>query len=122
MSMGTLNETCTDHVKGENFFTMTAAEVWSIAMVKRLKARYPEDVEIQHTNPDGSMVARMPFEWMRVVPKKKDTMTAEQRQARAEHMRALNCLRTQSVAVENASNSDEQPLPHTGIPKRENEA
>lgn len=68
---GTLNETCYDHVKGEKFFTMTAAETWSIAMVKRLKDKHPDSVDIRHTNPDGSMVVRMPFDWMRVVPKKK---------------------------------------------------
>lgn len=42
-----LLETCTDHVKGENYFTITAAETWSIAMVKRLKAKYPEEVDIR---------------------------------------------------------------------------
>ena len=50
-----LLETCTDHVRGEAFFTITAAETWSIAMVKRLKAKYPEEVEIRITNPDGSI-------------------------------------------------------------------
>ena len=51
-----LLETCTDHVRGEGFFTITAAETWSIAMVKRLKAKYPEEVEIRITNPDGSAI------------------------------------------------------------------
>jgi hypothetical protein len=67
---GTLNETCTDHVKGEDFFTITAAEQWSIAMVHRLQEKFPEAVAIEHSNPDGSMVARLPFAWMRIVPKK----------------------------------------------------
>lgn len=84
--IGDLNETSYDHIKGEKFFTMTAAETWSIAMVKRLKAKYPDSVEIRHTNPDGSMVVRMPFEWMRVVPKKQVNLTDEQRQAIGERL------------------------------------
>lgn len=87
--MGNLNETCYDHVKGENFFTMTAAETWSIAMVKRLKEKHPDAVDIRHINPDGSMIARMPFDWMRVVPKKQVALSEEQRQARNEHLAAM---------------------------------
>lgn len=109
-----LMETCTDHVKGEDFFTMTAAETWSIAMVKRLKAKYPEDVEIRHTNPDGSMIARMPFAWMRVVPKKKDTLTDEERQARREWGRQARMSQLGAQPPATAPNSDEQPPPHAG--------
>lgn len=105
MGLGTLNETCTDHVRGEPFFTMTAAEVWSIAMVKRLKAKYPAEVEIRHSNPDGSMVARMPFEWMRVVPK------------RAVDPRIAENLSRSGRREVIASNSGEQAPPHTGIPQ-----
>lgn len=105
--MGALNETCYDHVRGNGFFTMTAAEVWSIAMVKRLKAARPDEVDIRHMNPDGSMVVRMPFDWMRVVPKKRDTMTDEQRQSNVERMRALNNQRGRAVDVDTSPNSGE---------------
>lgn len=105
--MGVLNETCYDHVRGEGFFTMTAAEVWSIAMVKRLKAARPGEVDIRHTNPDGSMVVRMPFDWMRVVPKKRDTLTDEQRQERRKRMTSTR-LRSHTAQQEvNGPNSDE---------------
>ena len=105
MSTGTLNETCTDHVKGEDFFTMTAAETWSIAMVKRLQASRPDEVEIRHTNPDGSMVVRMPFDWMRIVPKRADTLTDEEREARREWGRRsrMSQLGAQSQATASIS-------------------
>ncbi len=105
MSEGTLLETCYDHVKGEDSFTMTAAERWSIAMVKRLKKRFPDDVEIRHTNPDGSMVVRMPFDWMRVIPKRKDTLTDTEREKRSEAMMDLNSRRAVQGAT--APNSGE---------------
>ena len=108
MSTGTLNETCTDHVKGEDFFTMTAAETWSIAMVKRLKAKFPTDVEIRDTNPDGSMVVRMPFAWMRVVPKKEFS---------AEHREKLAQTLSRSCGTGGqGANSADQPPRHEKVP------
>ena len=102
-----LLETCTDHVRGEAFFTITAAETWSIAMVKRLKAKYPGEVEIRITNPDGSMVARLPFSWMRIVPKRKvDARLAENLHGAAGR-----------EAID--PNSDEQAPPYTGIPPKQ---
>lgn len=89
-----LDETCYDHVRGENFMTLTAAEVWSISMVKRLQASHPDEVEIRHTNPDGSMVVRMPSSWMRIVPKKRDNLTPEQKQARRERMASMRSNRS----------------------------
>ena len=104
-----LLETCNDHVRGEAFFTITAAETWSIAMVKRLKAKYPEEVEIRITNPDGSMVARLPFAWMRIVPKKAIS---------EEHRAKLADVLSRSRATGgNTPNSSEQAPPHTGIPQ-----
>ena len=106
-----LLETCTDHVRGEAFFTLTAAETWSIAMVKRLQVKYPGEVEIRSTNPDGSMVARLPFAWMRIVPKK--AMSEEHR------AKLADVLSRSRATGENGPNSDEQPPPHTGIPPRQ---
>mgnify|MGYP001224100150 CR=1 FL=1 len=104
-----LLETCTDHVKGEDFFTVTAAETWSIAMVKRLKAKYPEEVEIRSINQDGSMVARLPFSWMRIVPKKSISET---------HRAKLSEILYRSRAtVANAPNSDEWGYTNTGTPQ-----
>ena len=102
-----LLETCTDHVRGEAFFTITAAETWSIAMVNRLKAKYPGEVEIRSTNPDGSVVARLPFAWMRIVPKRKvDARLAEN----------LHGAVGREVI---GPNSDEQAPPHIGIPPKQ---
>lgn len=85
--MSELWETNYEHVKGCETFTVTAAEKWSIGMVRRLKEKFPEQVEIVHVNQDGSVLARMPFDWMRIVPKRCDTLTDEQRAAVAERLK-----------------------------------
>ena len=80
-------------------------------MVKRLQVKYPGEVEIRSTNPDGSMVARLPFAWMRIVPKK--AMSEEHR------AKLADVLSRSRATGENGPNSDEQPPPHTGIPPRQ---
>lgn len=92
--MAELVETVYEHLKGDDTITVTAAERWSIAMVKRLKEKYPEQVQIIHTNPDGSMLVHLPFDWMRIVPKKRVVMTDEQRYAAAERLKAARDAKT----------------------------
>ena len=87
--MEIIHETIYEHATGNKTFTVTAIENWSISMMHRLKEKYPDEVDIQHTNPDGSMVVRLPFEWMRVIPKRRDTMNDEERQIRSERMKKL---------------------------------
>lgn len=82
-------ETVYEHVAGDKTFTVTAAERWSINMIKKLKERHPDEVEITHVNSDGSFVAHVPYEWMRIKPKAKRSMTEEQREALRERMREM---------------------------------
>lgn len=79
-------ETVYEHIKGDKTFTVTAAERWSINMVHRLANQHPDEVEIVHENSDGSLVAHVPHEWMRIVPKQKRTYTEEQRAAMRERL------------------------------------
>ena len=81
------SETVYEHMYGNDTFTITAAERWSKAMVNKLKERYPDEVDIRATNADGSMVVHMPFSWMRILPKRKDNRSAEERAEAAERMR-----------------------------------
>lgn len=83
-----IRETVYEHVQGNDTFTVTAAERSSIAMLRRLKAARPEEVEIVAENEDGSILAHLPYSWMRIVPKKKVVMSEEQKRAAAERMRA----------------------------------
>lgn len=87
--MEIIHETVYEHAEGNKTFTVTAIEQWSIKMIHRLKAKFPDEVDIRHTNQDGSIVVRLPFEWMRIVPKRRDTMSDEERQLRSERMKEL---------------------------------
>lgn len=82
------SETTYEHVYGEETFTVTAAERWSIGLILRLKKSHPDDVEIVHVNGDGSLLAHLPAAWMRIVPKKKVVMSEERRAETAERLRA----------------------------------
>lgn len=83
-----MNETVYEHLQGEDTFTVTAAERKSVGMLRRLKERYPDDVEIVAENDDGSLVAHLPESWMRIVPKKKVVMSEERKAETAERLRA----------------------------------
>lgn len=63
-------ETVYEHIKGNDTFTVTAAERWSVGMIRRLKEKYPDEVDIRYLNQDGSILAHLPIEWMRIVPKR----------------------------------------------------
>ena len=83
-----IKETVYEHVQGADTFTVTAAERSSITMLRRLKEAHPDEVEIVAENPDGSLLAHLPYSWMRIVPKKKVVMSEEQRAEAAERLRA----------------------------------
>ena len=83
-----MKETVYEHVQGEDTFTVTAAERSSISMLRRLKEARPDEVEIVAENPDGSLVAHLPYSWMRIVPKKQVVMSDERRAEAAERLRA----------------------------------
>lgn len=83
MSYEAVRETVYEHASGNPTFTVSAVERWSISMIKRLAAEHPDDVEITYENQDGSVVAHVPFEWMRIVPKRRHSMTAEHKAASA---------------------------------------
>ena len=85
--MGKPIETVYEHLAGEKYFLVSAEERWSINMIRRLKEKYPDEVEIRNVNKDGSLTARLPIDWMRVVPKKK--YSDEQLAAMGERMKSI---------------------------------
>lgn len=86
--MGELHETIYEHDSTrKDSFTVSASERWSISMIKRLKQKYPDDVIITAENADGSTVAHVPLEWMRIVPKRQVSMSEESKAAFAERMK-----------------------------------
>ena len=85
-----MSETVYEHISGNDTFTVTAAERWSVGMIRRLKEKYPDQVDICRINQDGTVLAHLPLEWLRIVPKKRCSLSDEHRQALSERMKAIH--------------------------------
>jgi hypothetical protein len=83
-----VKETVFEHADGNNTFTVTAAERWSIGMIQRLAKQRPDEVKIIDTNPDGSLVAHLPLSWMKIKPKRKVVLSDEQIRQRSELLKS----------------------------------
>ena len=87
MAYDEIHETVYEHMSGNPTFTVTAEERWSCGMIRRLSEKYPEEVKIIAQNQDGSILAHLPFEWMRIVPKRKlGPLSEERRLANVERL------------------------------------
>lgn len=101
MSYEAVRETVYEHASGNPTFTVSAVERWSISMIKRLAAEHPDDVEITYENQDGSVVAHVPFEWMRIVPKRRSGMSAEHKAASAARLAEYRAKRKAAQSGQN---------------------
>lgn len=57
-------------------------------MLKKLKEKRPDEVNIIKINDDGSMIAHLPFKWMSIKPKVVRNYTDEQRREIAARLSA----------------------------------
>ena len=96
-----MTETVYEHCSGDKTFTVTAAERWSVAMCKRLKEKYPDQVDIDYVNKDGSMVVHFPADWMKIVPKIKKELTEEEKAKRIERLKPYRFANAQDTPEEN---------------------
>ena len=81
-------ETGVERVVGDEYCCVFTGERKFITKLNQYKEEYPGLVEIRHVNEDGSVVARVPFDWFRFVkPPSKRNMTEEQRKAAGERMK-----------------------------------
>lgn len=81
-------ETAIDRLQGDDFCIVFTAERKFVAQIKEFAEQYPNDVEIQYINPDGSINAKVPYDWFRFIkPPTKRNYTEEQRQAMKERMK-----------------------------------
>lgn len=81
--MADLKETTIDYVVGDKEFTYYTAERRLISKLLKQAESHPDDVQIIHTNPDGSIIAHLPIRWFRApTPPKKmsDTQLAAARE------------------------------------------
>ena len=63
-------ETIYEHISGNDTWTVTTSEFTEVRRIKKLNAKYPEQVKIICTNADGSLLAHVPHKWLVPRPKK----------------------------------------------------
>lgn len=81
-------ETCVERIQGDKYTNIYTSERKFINELNALKNQYPDDVIIEHINRDGSICAKVPYNWFRFVkPVTKRNMTEEQRKAASERMK-----------------------------------
>ena len=81
-------ETCVERIQNDKYTNIYTSERKFINELNSLKEQYPDDVIIEHINRDGSICAKVPYNWFRFVkPMTKRNMTEEQRKAASERMK-----------------------------------
>lgn len=80
------NENVVEWITNDKTITVTLSQRKFITKIKKLAEKHPEDVQIIHENPDGSIVAHLPLKALKFNISNR-TFTDEQRQAIAERMR-----------------------------------
>ena len=103
--MEDIKETAWNHIYGEKIATFSTSEKKWIREIQRLHEEYPDEVDIRHVNNDGSILVHLPADWLRIRPKKKSNLSAEQiaaSKARLElaRQKRLEDLRKADAAVE----------------------
>lgn len=73
-------ETAFNYLSDEKYGTLFTSEKKIINKIHKWIEK-GEDVEIKHINSDGSIVCKVPKEWLSVRPKIKRKLTEEQRKA-----------------------------------------
>ena len=78
--MKDINETAYSHYAGDDYATLSSSEKRIINKINSLKKKFPDEVDIRYVNPDGSILCDIPWDWLKIKPKVKRTMTDEQRE------------------------------------------
>lgn len=91
-------ETSIERVQGDDYCLVYTGERKFINQLNELAQNYPE-VDIRCVNEDGSMVARVPYNWFRFIkaPTKRN-YTEEQRKAMGERMKKAREARDENYA------------------------
>ena len=83
--MDKLNENVIEFSDDQQFASVTASKRRLINRIKKLAHKFPDDVQILHTNNDGSVFAHVPTSWVKINPPRQ--ISDEQRQRLSENAR-----------------------------------
>ena len=86
--MDDIRETTIDHTSGQKTFSVFSSEYVMARRLRKLAEQYPDEVEIVAQNPDGSLLLRVPQDWVMVRRPRKRSMTDEQKAQASERLHA----------------------------------
>ena len=84
--MENCNENVIEWFKGEKRATLTLAQGRHCTRIKKLSEAHPLECEIAAENKDGSIVAHIPVNWIKINPSR--NISEEQREQARERMKA----------------------------------
>lgn len=76
--MADLRENCMEWITGEKRVTVTLTQGRLISKIQKLAEKYPEEVEIVKINNDGTILAHIPLNYIKINRAKRE-MTEEQK-------------------------------------------
>ena len=82
------NENAVEFINGQHKATVSFCSKKYINRIKALKESNPDQVDILAVNEDGSIYAKVPTSWIRIIPPKKMDLTDEQRAEMAARFKA----------------------------------
>ena len=85
--MDSMNENVIEFTRDNRVATVTFCQGRYVTKVKELAKKYPEEVQITHENEDGSIVAHIPTNYIKI-NKRTHNLTDEQRQELSDRLKA----------------------------------
>lgn len=77
--MDNVTENCIEWITGDERVTLTLSQKRFITKVRKLADKNPDEIKIEHTNKDGSIVCSMPLRAIKISLAEKRELTDEQR-------------------------------------------
>lgn len=88
-----VQENCIEWIKGSKTATVTFPKGRFTTKISKLAEQYPDEVQICHTNSDGSIVAHIPVSYVKINHPRQVNYTEEQKEILRERGRkALQAL------------------------------
>lgn len=95
-------ETSIERVQGDDYCLVYTGERKFINQLNELAKNYSE-VDIRYINEDGSMLARVPYDWFRFIkPPTKRNYTEEQRKAMGERIKKVREKKDENQQMANS--------------------
>lgn len=94
-----MNENVIEFLRDQKTATVTFCQKKFISKIRSLAEKFPDDCEITHENPDGSIVAHIPVKWIKInnPQRKSRDISDEEREAVGERLKLARQKRKENM-------------------------